>query len=579
MRCNAGAGRSASDRRLPAGQLGPPKPPPHCRTGVSLPVVLVRNWVAGGVTCSFAPTMLLAMKNVRASFLASSPCALVVFAFSAFAPAEATEIDPVDVCRGELAREAREDGISDATIEALALSAMRSHPGLSCTDYASMTEQASLSLRQYLRRPPGSRQSAHDAANNGQLDEARAVYGQLGAPGQRIRTSDLQDAALLAMSASDFREAARLFELAVTSANLSTDERIYYREMQAHALYLSGDLASNAEDLETALAMYRELSILVPRGDERWPTIQARLANAVFAQADATTDPERRLSLLSNSVALYRAVSEERERFPQPKDWARTQYNLGLALVEVGARRGASGRADVEAALAAHRNALSVYSADDSPRLWAQTQMGIATAFMVLSAMESSQAARADDIRHAIETLDAAVAVRTRDQAPLDWGSIQNNLGKAYAELGRLTGDAVESRSLLQQAIAAERGALEIFSFERSPAEWAVAQSNLGDALLTLVQHDPSLIPEAIAAFQATQRVNTRESNPYEWARANVSIALAHLMAAQSGDASRLGLARSAAQEALAVFEAIDTPQAARDAQFTRSLVASLPPA
>jgi tetratricopeptide (TPR) repeat protein len=270
------------------------------------------------------------------------------------------------------------------------------------------------------------------------------------------------------------------------------------------------------------------------------------------------------LSLLGNAVALYRAVSEERERLPQAKDWARTQYNLGLALVEVGARRGANGRADVEAALAAHRNALSVYSPEDSPRFWAQAQMGVATAFMVLSAMESNQAARANDIQH---------------QAPLDWGAIQNNLGKAYTELGRLTADTAQSSSFLQQAVTAERSALEVFSFEHSPGEWAVTQYNLGEALSSLIQHDQSLVPEAISAFEAAQRVNTRQSNAYQWARANVSIALAHLMAAESGDASHLRLARAAAQDALAAFEETNTPRAARDAQFTRELIASLPPA
>jgi hypothetical protein len=207
------------------------------------------------------------MKHVRATFMACASCALVS-ALSAFAPLEATELDPIGACRGELSREAAHDGFSTALAEALISNAMRSHPDLSCTDYALMIQAASVSLRQYLQRPAGSRQSAHDAANAGRLDEAQAAYGQLGTPGQRIRIGDLRDAALLSMAASDFREAARLLELAFMSENLGVDDRLYYREMQAQALYYSGDLTGNAGDLETALAIYRELSLEVPRGDE-----------------------------------------------------------------------------------------------------------------------------------------------------------------------------------------------------------------------------------------------------------------------------------------------------------------------
>ena len=56
----------------------------------------------------------------------------------------------------------------------------------------------------------------------------------------------------------------------------------------------------------------------------------------------------------------------------------------------------------------------------------------------------------------------------------------QNNLGNALLEMGRRKGDAER----LEEAVAAYRAALEEYTREGSPAEWAMTQNNLGNALL-----------------------------------------------------------------------------------------------
>jgi hypothetical protein len=57
-----------------------------------------------------------------------------------------------------------------------------------------------------------------------------------------------------------------------------------------------------------------------------------------------------------------------------------------------------------------------------------------------------------------------------------------------------------------------------------------------------------------------------------------MSIALAHAMAAERhSDAAQLTLARAAAQEALAAFEAAGTARAASDAEFARNFLAGMP--
>ena len=58
---------------------------------------------------------------------------------------------------------------------------------------------------------------------------------------------------------------------------------------------------------------------------------------------------------------------------------------------------------------------------------------------------------------------------------PLDWATTQNNLGVALHTLGEREADTAR----LEAAVAAYRAALEEFTRERVPREWADVQRNL----------------------------------------------------------------------------------------------------
>ena len=57
---------------------------------------------------------------------------------------------------------------------------------------------------------------------------------------------------------------------------------------------------------------------------------------------------------------------------------------------------------------------------------------------------------------------------------------MQNNLGKAYAILAQLSGDA----KWFDQAAAAFQLSLDVTSRESEPVSWAMSQVNLGHVLL-----------------------------------------------------------------------------------------------
>ena len=82
----------------------------------------------------------------------------------------------------------------------------------------------------------------------------------------------------------------------------------------------------------------------------------------------------------------------------------------------------------------------------------------------------------------AIAACRAALKERPRERVPLDWATIQNNLGVALFRLG----ERESGTELLEEAVVAYRAALEERTRERAPLEWAGTQNNLGIALQTL---------------------------------------------------------------------------------------------
>jgi tetratricopeptide (TPR) repeat protein len=90
----------------------------------------------------------------------------------------------------------------------------------------------------------------------------------------------------------------------------------------------------------------------------------------------------------------------------------------------------------------------------------------------------------------------------------------QNNLGNALARLGKREGGTAN----LTEAVAAYRAALEEFTRDRAPLQWATAQNNLGNALERLGERESGTadLTEAVAAWEACLTV-TASAWPPAW--------------------------------------------------------------
>jgi tetratricopeptide (TPR) repeat protein len=89
----------------------------------------------------------------------------------------------------------------------------------------------------------------------------------------------------------------------------------------------------------------------------------------------------------------------------------------------------------------------------------------------------------------------------------------QNNLGNAL----RVLGERERGTARLEQAVAAYQAALEEWTRERVPLDWAMTQNNLGNALRVLGERErgTARLEQAVAAFQAALQEWTTEATPH----------------------------------------------------------------
>ena len=89
-------------------------------------------------------------------------------------------------------------------------------------------------------------------------------------------------------------------------------------------------------------------------------------------------------------------------------------------------------------------------------------------------------------LEEAVAAYRAALQEWTRERVPLDWAMTQNNLGTALSSLG----EREAGTARLEEAVAAYRAALQERTRERVPLDWAMTQNNLGNALARLGERE-----------------------------------------------------------------------------------------
>ena len=288
---------------------------------------------------------------------------------------------------------------------------------------------------------------------------------------------------------------------------------------------------------QAALTVYTREQL--PQG---WATTQNNLGNALSELA-GRSDGVQSSQYLQQAVDAYRNALQVRTREKLPQDWAATQNNLGIALGDLAGRsEGAQAyQYLLQQAVDAYRNALQVYTREQLPQDWASTQNNLGIPLVDLAGCsEGAQAAQY--LQQAVDAYRNALQVYTREKLPQGWAQIQNNLGIALGELAERSKGAQASRYLLQQALHAYRNALQVRTREQLPQGWASTQNNLGNALRSLAGRSKGAqasqyLQQAVDAYCNALQVRTREQLPQGWASTenNLGVALRSLAGRSKG--------------------------------------------
>ena len=130
---------------------------------------------------------------------------------------------------------------------------------------------------------------------------------------------------------------------------------------------------------------------------------------------------------------------------------------------------------------------------------------------------------RAVNLEISIAAYEAALQVYTRDAFPQDWAMTQNNLGTAY-------GDRIQSERAdnLERAIAAFEAALQVYTRDTFPDDWAWTQGNLISALLerSKLTGNADDLDTAIAALAEAGTVAIPGTDSYVWIQQTLGTAL-----------------------------------------------------
>jgi len=263
--------------------------------------------------------------------------------------------------------------------------------------------------------------------------------------------------------------------------------------------------------------------------------IQINIAQLLDLRANL--DHESPLHLLDEAIAARRKALRVFTQKDAPEDWAHILVGLARAMTLRGSlTNGQKGEEFLNESEAVLQQAITINKKERLAQPWARTHMELALLYRVRasrldpSASESGQGLEVDMLKKSVAEFRLALEVFTRESLPKDWALIQVNLAQTLNDLGVIT-EGQSGVQLLAEAAKASRGALEVYSPAGQPGIWLMAQSNLAhilyqQALRTDGAEGERLTREAVEANRQMLKVATPEKFLKHWTQAHSQLAL-----------------------------------------------------
>ena len=156
--------------------------------------------------------------------------------------------------------------------------------------------------------------------------------------------------------------------------------------------------------------------------------------------------------LYQKAVACFQDALDIFAERPHTGTWVSIQNNLGVALLR---QAQFEGRDTLDEARAAFAEALKAVSPEADGQVWAVLNNNLGSALV-----QSGNKGNAEDYLDAVEAFRRCQRVMSRTAAPMAWAQSEENIAAA---LERYAAAKANSPDELRQALAAARGALEVY--------------------------------------------------------------------------------------------------------------------
>jgi tetratricopeptide (TPR) repeat protein len=215
---------------------------------------------------------------------------------------------------------------------------------------------------------------------------------------------------------ASLRQAMQAFQAAAALASRQAAPpaaRLRYRTNLATVLWMLAERTNDADDAGKAVDILRQVSSELTESSPHWPHVQDNLGNALMTlgQADEAI-PAYQAALASRLVAL---------------DRGRSLGNLGTAYASLGR---------TAEACRIYRQALMLQPKDQAPLAWARTQHNLGSALLQDAIARKKTQSVGKPLRQAIEAFEAARELRRRLGSRFDWGITTANLASAHISIG-----------------------------------------------------------------------------------------------------------------------------------------------
>lgn len=342
------------------------------------------------------------------------------------------------------------------------------------------------------------------------------------------------NAALLREAASTLDSALPLFEQAGMSEEWGTAQMNLAKSLQALAT-----LENSIENLERAGNALEAALTVVTSGDAPiiWGGIQNNLGNVHHALAQRSNDFHVAGGRYQHAVIAYRNALTALTRERSPMQWATAQNNLANSLQALGTREQDSelSRRNLDEAAAAQRAAMEIVRRDLSPIQWAQIENNLGLTTQAIALRSTNPLERRLKFEEALTIMARALEELTAERAPLSHAMAQKTVANIHQQLSVSGVSQEEALSHLRTAEIAQRAALAAISLESAPLQWGTLQHELGATLFEIARHtnDTALYAQAEQAYRASLDIHSQAEFPAAWAQSNASLASAMFGRAQ----------------------------------------------